>query len=112
MDPISNVDRLVILLRQKLIERSRKVAGEKRAGKGLAAGTRPTAIEALASAENVDEHVLRREVIQSLLADQFGPEIINDAQFQTIISRVTEAIEENAETANLLRRIISGLRQS
>jgi hypothetical protein len=112
MDPISNVDRLVILLRQKLIERSRKMARDKPGGKSTPVRADPSVIDTLAGTGNVDERVLHRAVIQNLLAEQFGADVINDAQFQSIISRVTEAIKENADTASLMGKVISSLRQS
>jgi hypothetical protein len=45
-----------------------------------------------------------------LLADQLDPALINDAQFQQIVSRVTEAMEEDADALRLLSRLISDLR--
>ncbi len=112
MDPISNADRLVILLRQKLQERA-KLGGAARAGRktDLATAT-PTGIEALAAIEGADERPLRRALIQNLLADQLGPALLNDAQFQQIVSRVTEVIEDDPGAAQLLSRLVSDLRPS
>lgn len=115
MDPISNAERLVILLRQKLEERS-KVSSAGRAGAkpkvNVDAPAEPTGIHALAAMEDADEGALRRAFVQHLLADQFGPDLINDAQFQQIVSRVTETIEQDPEAARLLARLVSDLRPS
>ena len=114
MDPISNADRLVLLLKQKLQERTRTAAG--RAGKKQQAEAQAppaapvSAAQALASVDGADEGPIRRAVIQNLLADQFGPALINDAQFQQIVSRVTEAFEEDPGASQLLARLIAGLR--
>jgi hypothetical protein len=115
MEPISNADRLVTLLRLKLEERAKSTGGSR-----AAAGTKPNAsspaepsgIRALAAIEGADERSLRRAVIQNLLADQFDAGLINDAQFQQIVTRVTEAIEEDPKGAGLLSRVIAELRSS
>jgi hypothetical protein len=112
MDPISNADRLVILLRQKLQERA-KSGGASRADRKKEQGTAtPTGIQALAAVEGADERPLRRALIQNLLADQLGPALLNDGQFQQIVSRVTEAIEDDPGAAQLLTRLVSDLRPS
>jgi len=113
MDPISNADRLVMLLKQKLQERSKATAAGRPGGKAKANTIAPaptSAAEALAAIDGADERTIRRAF--NLLADQLGPELINDAQFQQIVSRVTEAIEEDADASQLLSRLISDLRSS
>jgi hypothetical protein len=115
MDPISNADRLVMLLKQKLQERS-KTAGSGRSGSkakaSVATPTQPSAVHALAAVDGADEGQVRRAFIQHLLADQLGPALINDAQFQQVVSRVTEAIEDDAHASRLLSRLIADLRAS
>src|SRR5215813_14164373 len=99
MDPISNADRLATLLRQKLREREKA-----QASKSSAAGPRQApeppqqaaGIKAIMAADNVDERAVRRAVIQNILADQLGPAFINDAQFQQVVTRVAETIEDDA----------------
>jgi hypothetical protein len=115
MDPISNADRLVMLLRQKLQERSKATAagrpGEK-AKTNVGAPAPATGVQALAAIDGADERTLRRALIQHLLADQLGPALINDAQFQQTVTRVTEAIEEDPDASQLLSRLVSDLRSS
>lgn len=112
MDPISNVDRIVLLLRRKLEERGRSArAGGNRPKSESTATTSPvTGLGAIAAIEGVDERQLRRTFIQMLLADQLGANLVNDAQFQQVVTRVTEAIEEDAAASRLLSRLISDLR--
>ncbi len=112
MEPISNADRLVLLLRRKLLERSKSARGGAKTKSGIAAPQAPTGLHALAAIEGVDERPLRRAFIQSLLDDQLGPGLINDAQFQQIVTRVADAIEEDAEASSLLSRLIADLRAS
>jgi hypothetical protein len=112
MDPISNVDGLVLLLRQRLAERSRpaRTAGERaQAGSEMA---QPDAVRALAAVEGVDDKQLRRALIQSLLIDQFGKELINDAKFQQVVSRVVDIIEAEPASSDLLSSATRDLRAS
>jgi hypothetical protein len=114
MDPVSNVDRLVLLLRQRLAERSKAAAGrtsqsrptDQPAASGLAG------VQALAALESVDERQLKRALIQSLLADQFGSDLLNEAPFQQIVDRVTETLEDDADGADLLSRATRDLRRA
>lgn len=109
MDPISNADNIVRLLRQKLQERSKAVA------KGAAVqekGKDAVGISAVLrlATEGVDERQLRRALVQSLLVDHLGPSLLNDAQFQQIVSRVASAIEEDADSLNLMAQVLAQLR--
>jgi hypothetical protein len=113
MDPISNADRLVLLLRQKLEERAKAGSSRGAAGKPAAgAPAPPSGVRALAAIDWSDARPLRRAVVENLLADQLGSDLVNDAQFQQIVSRVTAAIEEDEKTAELLSRVVSDLRHS
>lgn len=113
MDPISNADRLVLLLRLKLEERAKANASSRSNAKPRTdAPTPPSDVRALASIDWSDERPLRRAVIQSLLADQFGADLVNDAQFQQIVSRVAEVIEDDAGAAELLTKVVAELRRS
>ena len=110
MDPISNVDRIVLLLQQKLKERDRTGRKTARERNSVSHSLRPSTIGALASIDGIDERQLRRTFIQTLLADQLGQELVNDAQFQQIVARVTDAIEEDEAASRLLSRVISDIR--
>lgn len=112
MEPISNIDRLVLLLRQRLQERS-KMAPSKLAQRR---GERPASgldnVQALAGVDGVDDHQLSRALVQSILVDQFGTGVINDAKFQQLIDRVTETLVEDAAASSLLARMVGELRAS
>ena len=114
MDPISNVDRLVLILRQKLSERA-KLAGAK-TGRKPSPQQRKTndldSIHALAAVKDVEDRQLKRALVQNILVDQFGPKMINDAKFQQVVSRVSEALDEDAATGALMTRIVEELRAS
>ncbi len=112
MDPVSNVDRLVLLLRQRLEERSRVIA---RQGGQRSVPAQPASIEgleALAAVEAVDDRQFRRALIQSILAEQLGGKLINEAKFQQVVDRVAETLEADAASARLLDRVASDVRSA
>jgi len=112
MDPISNADGLILLLRQKLRERARLARGNRseRSPNAVQELGTSSSIQRLVAVEGVDEHQLRRALVQNLLAEQLGPALLNDAQFQHVITRVTEVIEQDADASNLIAQVLSTLR--
>lgn len=114
MESVANVDRLVVLLRQRLQERARASGAGRKGGReaaGRAAGGLAR-VQEMAAVDGVDDHQLGRALIQSILADQFGPELINETKFQQVVDQVTETLEAEAEPAKLLRRVVGELRAS
>ena len=108
MEPISSAERLVLILRQKLEERAR-ASGKSRArerGQSVAPAE-ASGVRGLAAVEGTDSRNFRRAVVQQILADQIGPSLINDAQFQLVVTRVSDAIENDPDTAALLSRAIA-----
>jgi hypothetical protein len=115
MDPISNTDRLVLILRQRLKERAKTgvaSTGSSRKSSGEAISSSKTGVRGLVGVEGVEAHVLHRALIQDILADQLGTNLVNDAQFQQVVSQVTEVIEADPAGSDLLARLISDLRGS
>ncbi|HEX2594087.1 MAG TPA: hypothetical protein VHL34_21475 [Rhizomicrobium sp.] len=111
MDRITNSDKLVLLLRQKLEERNKASSTARRDGaKARQAISEDTGLHALAAMEGVEDQPLRRAFVENLLADQLGSALTNDAQFQQIVSRVTEAIDDDSRASELLSRLIADLR--
>jgi hypothetical protein len=109
MEPISNIDRLVALLRQRLLEQAKFARPDK-----TSAGKReePQGIQALAAVEGIDDRQLKRALIQNILADQFGGAAINDSQFQLVVDRVTESLDASPDSSRLFARVIDDLRTS
>lgn len=112
MNPVSNVDRILVILRQRLNDQAK-------AGRRTTSATAPSrgastaqSIAALVGAGNIDERQLRRTLIQSLLADQLGPQMINDARFQHVLGQVSDAIEQDHGARKLVDQIIAGLQRS
>ena len=113
MDPVSNVDALVLILRQRLEERARaqsttKTERLKAPEPPFDSGVR--SVEALASLEGVSDHQLGRALIQSVLTEHFGADLLNEAKFQRVIDQVTETIEQEPDAARLLGRTLGELR--
>lgn len=113
MNPISQVDRLVMILRQRMLERA-KTSGTKRkdAGRGAAKGISLDRLKAVAAFDAVDDQHLSRALVQHILADQFGENLINDTKFQQVVERVTDALLEDENGALLLSRLVSELRKT
>jgi hypothetical protein len=112
MDPVSNATRIAMLLRQRLQERARSGAAERgRKATSGADGLRAKGpVRGADALEGLDDRRLKRALIENVLAEQFGPAMLNDAKFQQVVDRVAEAIEADAGGGVLLEKAIAGLR--
>lgn len=112
MDPISNVDRLVLILRQRLAESSGKAkAGRKDAGRPARSAANPAdAIRAIAATGSATDRELKRALVQTLLADHFGQELVNDARFQQVVDRVQASLDQDPDLAVLFDRVLGDLK--
>lgn len=114
MDPVSNADRLVRVLRQRLEERA-KVEGAARSAPATEVRQRgPDHVRAVAgqfARAGLDDEQMRRSLVELLLADQFDPAIVNEVKFQQIVDRVAEAMASDPEVLDLLTKTASELRQ-
>jgi len=113
MDPVSNADRIAMLLRQRLEERARAgpaTRGGRKdvAGTGNASGK--SAVRAAAAIEELDDRKLKRAIVENILADQFGSGLINEARFQQIVTQVADAIEADDQGAFVLGQVVADLR--
>ena len=112
MDPVSNSDRLVRLLRQKLDEREKSRAPDKRGRVGPVEHNARPDIRAIAgdmARGGGSEALLRRALIEQLLTDQFDGRLANDAKFQQIVDRVTAIMADDPEVGGLLNAVVSEL---
>jgi len=111
MEPVSGADRLLAILRQKLEERAKAGQANRSSAKPHPDQTREEiGIQAYAAVEGHDERQLRRALIQHLLGEQFGAALLNDARFQQIVTRVTDAIDDDEKAAKLLSDLVQELR--
>lgn len=112
MDPISNVDRLVLLLRKRLLERSRLTPGKGREAKAEQPLGGKAQLHALAAVDSVDDGQLKRALIQNILAENLGDKLLNEAKFHQVVDRVTETIDADPNAAPLLASLVRQLRAS
>jgi hypothetical protein len=99
----------VLLLRQRLAEQSqtqRKTKGEGAGGTAARPAAPKHAIQALAAIEGVDERVLKRAIVQSLLAESLGSGFVNEAEFQQVVDKVVATLGDHAGGSELLARIV------
>jgi hypothetical protein len=113
MDPVSNANRIAMLLRQRLQERAKGGAAARSGRKeaGPADGTAgKSAVRGAGAIGALDDRKLKRALIENILADQLGNGLINEAQFQQVVDQVTETIEADADGGPLLARVVADLR--
>ena len=113
VDPVANIDQLVLVLRQRLLDRSRtekSTVGKHKSPRRQASGL--DSIYALARIEGADDRQLRRGLIQSILAEQFGSALLNEAKFQQIVERVVETMYADPAASKLLSVIVQELRDA
>lgn len=113
MDPVSNANRIAMMLRARLQERAKSAAAE-RSGRrdlpGTADAPKKGAVPGAGTIGGLDDRRLKRALVENILADQLGPSLINDARFQQVVDQVADAIEADSEGAALLARTIADLR--
>lgn len=112
MDQISQIDRLVVVLRERLLERAKTATSGRKDSARDAKSTGIDNLKALAAIDTVSDHQLRRALVQNILADQFGHDLINETKFQQIVERVTEALEGDDSGSVLLDRLVVELRNA
>ena len=114
MDPISNTDRLVQLLRQKLSERAkaRSPAGAAHGATVDAKGMdKVLAVTGRSAEAGADDAQLQRILIEQLLADQFGPAMVNEPKFQQVVDRVHDIMKSDPDVGLMLNQTLSDVRK-
>lgn len=112
MDPIANANRIAMLLRQRLLERARtETQGKPSRATDRRMSARTGGVRSVESIEGLDDRRLKRALIESILADHFGSDLLNEAGFQDVVDRVTESIAADPEGAGLLNQAVSEIRK-
>jgi hypothetical protein len=113
MDPVSNTNRLVRLLRQRLQDRS----GVKSPTQAPSApSVKEGGIEAVKAVTGQfarlggKDEKLKRTLVEQLLADQFGNTMVNEPKFQEIVDRVTLVIEADPSLSVMLGDVVLELK--
>lgn len=110
MDPVSHIDRLVMVLRQRMLERSKSSGARRKDTPAESKAGWVDNLHAMAALDSIDDHQLGRALVQNILADQFGSDLVNDSKFQQVVERVTEALEADAAGSVLMSRCVRELR--
>jgi hypothetical protein len=114
MDAISNADRLVRMLRQRLEERakakvaSRTVSAAPVDARGL---DKVRAVTGELAGAGAKDEQLQRALVEQLLADQFGAAMVNEPKFQQIVDRVHAIMEEDLDVGAMLKQTLFDLRE-
>ena len=115
MTRITNVDQVLILLRNQLqkMEREKKSARPiKTPEAGQVHKTPFERVQDLAADGNLSEADIHRALIGSLLTEEFGTAIANDPSFQAIIDRVTATLTSDQASKQLLRGAVDTLKNA
>ncbi len=110
MDPISQVDQLALILRQRILDQSKPRSARRKASDTGTRSSWVASLKALAATETVDDRQLRRALIQNILAEQFGRDLVNETKFQQVVERVVETLEADTSGAILMARCVAELR--
>jgi hypothetical protein len=110
MGPISQVDQLAMILRQRIMDNSKTRSARRKSSETETRSSWVVALKALAATEEVDDHQLRRALIQNILGEQFGHDLVNESKFQQVVERVLETLEADTAGAILMSRCVSELR--
>ncbi|MGH8079376.1 MAG: hypothetical protein ACREP7_02295 [Lysobacter sp.] len=111
MTSISRLDRLIAQLRVHLQKQGRAPASQQQRASGGAAGEASRksplqAVQALKAAGVTDERVLVNRLVEGLLAEEFGDELANSAEFHQTIGVVVSVLSDDAETWALCRACV------
>lgn len=114
MTRISNVDQVLLLLREQL-QRLDKSTHSRKAGAPSAHGTqrRPPAagrVEAVLRTDDLSDEDLAPTLVTALLVDEFGEGAANDPAFQRMASEVHRIIASDPQAAGILAEALKGVR--
>lgn len=114
MTRISNVDQVLMLLRQQL-QRLDKSTRSRKGSASSASGPqrRPSAagrVEAVLRTGDLSDEDLARTLVTALLVDEFGEAAANDPAFQHMAAEVHRIIASDPQAAGLLAEALKGVR--
>jgi hypothetical protein len=115
MTRISNVDQVLLLLREQLQRTGKKRAtgARSRTGRADPAAARPLdRVRGLAALDALNEEEVRRAVVRGILTEEFGEGVGNDAALQRIVDDVVRIIGEAPGGSDLLNRAVAQLREN
>jgi len=116
MTRISQVDQILMLLRQQLQGKAKA----ERSGRGTrTAQTAPQQrksaakrIEALARTGGMDEDDLARSLIGALLVDEFGEDVANDHKFRKLVDEVHRIVSSDPQARAIMADALRKVREA
>lgn len=115
MTRISNVDQVLLLLREQLQRAGKKseARAKSRIGRADPAAPRPLdRVRALAALDTLNEDEVRRAVVRGILTEEFGEGVGNDAALQKMVDDVVRIIGEAPGGSDLLDRAVAQLKEN
>lgn len=117
MTRITNVDQVLLLIRQQLQRLSTGSGAPSRKSRTDAAqGARRQSalgrLSALGRIEDLAESDLEQSLVRALLTDEFGDGLANDPRFLRVAGEVSRIIASDDETRSLLRQAVRRVRES
>jgi hypothetical protein len=116
MTRISNVDHVMLLLRQQL-QRMSKTERQRRSGNvsSTTSERREPAlgrIEEITRADELSDDDLARTLVGALLVDEFGEAVANDPKFHTLVGEVHRIIASDADSKALLQDALKEVKKA
>ena len=66
----------------------------------------------LAAREGISDEAMQRALVQGILTEEFGEGLINDAQFQQVVDRITRLLQADERTMALLQHSVRQLSEN
>ncbi len=101
MTRIDNNQQLIAIVRQQL-ERASKAKIERTPKVAPSTSKEVTGAKRLSQLEGFNEDELSRALVESILTEEFGEGLINEAQFQQIVDKITKQLKSDGESAKLI----------
>lgn len=114
MTRISNVDQVLLLLRQQLQRMSKADRSRKSGATSSTSRKRETAarrLEAIVQRDDLADDDLARTLLGALLVDEFGEAAANDHKFQRLVDEVYRVITSDTQARSLLESAMREVRK-
>lgn len=114
MTRIGNVDRALLLIREKLQRMDRNRLGRTgRSGSAKKGTERPLArLQAGEALDQLTSEEFRRTLVRAVLTEELGDGIANDSGFQPLVEDVWRLLNESEEGRELIERAVKQMRSS
>lgn len=110
MSSINRIDQAALLLREQIRRLSRQT-GQGAASASACAATQTahslSSLKELKRRGEVDEHLIRKALVQALLAESMGLEVTTSAGFQAMADKVQTLIEQDMECLELVSSVLA-----